>query len=141
MMKTAYEFLSKMAPVTDAGEVRIVLPGQLPPSVNDYKSMDWRTQRHFVKDEARVFKRDVGHLALGRSIKALKYAIALDFYLDKFRRSDLDNFNKVTLDALQAAGVIANDKDVKLLLSLKHTDQPDNKTEITVREYVDSEKN
>ena len=84
--------------------IQLTVPG-IPPSANHYKGLNRRTGRFYVRKPAIGFKADVAVLLAGRQMPpAEAYKVEALVYMPKGKRGDADNFNKVILDALQAAG-------------------------------------
>lgn len=86
-----------------------------PPSINDYYGRTRRGQV-FIKQPGRDFRSRVVALvrpgvgeAITGPVKVSIHAVAPDH-----RRRDLDNIEKPLLDALQHAGVYANDYQIKV---------------------------
>ena len=96
--------------------LRTVLPW--PPSVNHY----WRRvgPRTLISREGRTFRRNVCALLGGGGPRKPpadgRVALAMDAFPPDRRRRDLDNLLKSVLDALEHAGVYADDSQVDLLL-------------------------
>lgn len=103
----------------------------VPPSVNHYVKHT-RSGRHYVTAEAKKFKEAVAIFARGRSVVAKEYEVQIGIYLPKNGRGDIDNFLKVTLDALVSANVIHSDAHIKDLAISKFRDAENPRTEITV---------
>jgi Holliday junction resolvase RusA-like endonuclease len=90
--------------------IHLTVPG-IPPSGNHYKGLNRRTGRWFVRKPAIGFKADVAVMLAGRVMPVAKaYKVEALVYLPKGKRGDADNFNKVILDALQAAGAFPGRK-------------------------------
>ena len=113
--------------------VTLEVPGT-PPSVNHY-ARHTRTGKHYLMGEAAAFKYSVYHAAKGRSVDAKKYAVAVTIYLGHNQKGDIDNFLKVTLDALVYAKVIKTDAAIMSLQVLKHRDASNPRTIITVEPF------
>jgi len=82
----------------------------LPPSANKY----WRLARGrlIVSDEAKQYKHTVAMLAKVDGVRPLTGPVAVEITVYRARRSgDLDNFAKITLDAMQGL-FFANDSQV-----------------------------
>ncbi len=110
--------------------VSFTVPG-VPPSVNHYKST--RNGRYYVSKEALKFKADVALCAAKQYVAAEAYEVHLHIFLGHKQRGDLDNFLKVALDSLVAAGVIHTDSAVTRLVVEKARDRKEPRTEFTVR--------
>lgn len=84
----------------------------LPPSVNHYKQPR-RGGGFYRAAECMSFIEAVCILSRKTPVAGVTYELDLTFYLPPSKRSlksnDLDNFLKVSLDALATAGVITND--------------------------------
>ena len=91
---------------TPATWFSLVLPW--PPSVNHSHAGD-----HHLQPETRAFRRQVANLALVGRIKPLagRMALSVVAYPPDRRRRDLGNLEKQISDALQHAGLIADDFD------------------------------
>jgi Holliday junction resolvase RusA-like endonuclease len=107
----------------------------VPPSVNHYVKHT-RKGRHYVTAEARAFKEAVAIFARGNSVAAETYAVGIGIFLGKRMRGDLDNFLKVTLDALVSARVIHSDAAITSLSISKARDAQNPRTEIEVTAVV-----
>jgi len=66
------------------------------------------------------------------SIRWKRYGVAMQIYLGRKQRCDIDNLAKVPLDALVAAGVIDSDAKVTTLHLYKHRDIDNPRTVISV---------
>jgi Holliday junction resolvase RusA-like endonuclease len=112
--------------------ISITIPG-IPPSVNHYRGLNRRAGRFYVRKPAIAFKADVALMLAGRKMpKAKAYRVEVTIYLPKGKRGDVDNFAKVTLDALQAAGAIRSDALIAEFSSKKLRDAANPRTEITI---------
>lgn len=112
--------------------MHLIIPG-IPPSANHYKGYNRRTGRWFVRKDAIGFKTDVASIAAGRKMpEAKKYKVEIIVYLPKGKRGDAANFEKVTCDALQAAGVIKNDSRARRVEIETRRDWSNPRTEITI---------
>lgn len=111
--------------------VKITVP-LVPVSVNHYKL---RTRRGvtFVSKEAIAYKKAVGICAAGKSVTAKSYVVYIGVYLGKKGKGDVDNFCKVVLDGLTAAGVIHSDAAIRSLTVEKFRDVNNPRTEIVVQ--------
>jgi Holliday junction resolvase RusA-like endonuclease len=113
----------------------LTVPG-IPPSANHYKGYNSRTRRWYVKPEATAFKADVAILLAGRKMPdAPKYRVEIIVYLPKGKRGDAANFEKVTCDALQAAGAIKNDSRARRVEIETRRDWSNPRTEITIEVF------
>ena len=112
--------------------IQVTVPG-IPPSVNHYKGVNRRTGRFFVRKPAIAFKADVALMLQGQQMpRAKSYHVKATIYLGKGQRGDVDNFAKVLLDALQAAGAIPSDSRIGILQIVKRRDPNQPRTEITI---------
>lgn len=112
--------------------IHLVIPS-IPPSGNHYKGINHRTGRWYVRKPAIAFKADVAVFLAGRRMPDAKaYKVEAVVYLPKGKRGDADNFNKVILDALQAAGAFPNDSRVKRAEVEVRRDWINPRTEITI---------
>ena len=111
--------------------VKFTIP-LVPPNVNNYVRHT-RWGGHYLTKEAIAFKEAVALCARRQYVAAKKYEISLMIWLGKKQRGDVDNFPKLVLDGLVAAGVIHSDAAVYRLLVEKGRDIKNPRTEITVR--------
>ena len=102
----------------------------VPPSVNHY-AKHTRTGRHYVTGEAEAFKQAVAVYSRGRGIVGKSFAVKLVVVLGKGDRGDVDNFPKLILDGLAAAGVFLN-KKLKPLTDA-HVDRLEVRRDKTIR--------
>lgn len=104
-----------------------------PPSVNHYLQRR-RVGGYCLTKEAQAYKDAVILLARAqrRTIEAERYIVDLFVYLNEAQQGDLDNFPKLILDGLAAAGVISNDKHVQDLYLHKRRDAENPRTRIVV---------
>ncbi len=87
-----------------------------PPSVNHY----WRRvgMHTLISREGRTFRQNVcALLGRGGPPHGGRLAVALDAFPPDHRRRDLDNIQKPVLDALEHAGVYADDSQIDLLVT------------------------
>lgn len=91
-----------------------------PPSINHY----WRhfRGRTVISREGQAFRKNVCALLAGsggprKPPAGGRIALMMDAFPPDRRRRDLDNLQKSTLDALQHAGVYADDSQVDLLIT------------------------
>lgn len=112
--------------------MRLTIPG-IPPSANHYRGLNRRTGRFYVRKSAIAFKADVAAIAAGRRMPdAKKYKVEIIVYLPKGKRGDAANFEKVTCDALQDAGVIKNDSRARRVEIETRRDWANPRTEISI---------
>jgi Holliday junction resolvase RusA-like endonuclease len=112
--------------------IQLTVPG-IPPSANHYKGLNRRTGRWYVRKPAISFKASVAALLAGRKMPDAKaYKVEILVYLPKGKRGDAANFEKVTCDALQAAGVIKNDSRARRVEIETRRDWSNPRTEITI---------
>ena len=122
--------------------IRFTVPG-VPPSANHYKGV--RTNRRtgraqfYVRKPAIGFKADIAYSyrdGLSKGMKPLPdakaYRVEIIVYLPKGKRGDAANFEKVTCDGLQAAGVFKNDSRARRVEIETLRDWSNPRTEITV---------
>jgi Holliday junction resolvase RusA-like endonuclease len=113
-------------------EVSFTVP-LVPPSVNHYKKPRRNGRGYYITEEAKQFKEAVAAIAAGNALSAEAYEVSVGIYLGHGMRGDLDNFLKVTCDALVFARVIHSDAAVTYLSIRKGRDRENPRTEITVR--------
>ena len=112
--------------------IHITVPG-IPPSANHYKGLNRRMGRWYVRKPAISFKADVAVILAGRRMPDAKaYKVEIIVYLPKGKRGDAANFEKVTCDALQAAGAIKNDSRARRVEIETRRDWSNPRTEITI---------
>ena len=102
----------------------------VPPSANRY----WRiyNNRIVVTDEARAYKQEIGLLL--RRVHALTKDVSVNFTVFRpSRRGDLDNYNKVMLDALQGLAYV-NDNQIIEIHSFRDDDKNNPRVEFLVYE-------
>jgi Holliday junction resolvase RusA-like endonuclease len=78
----------------------------------------------------------VGSKERSKYMATHRYKLAADFYMQDRRHVDCDNLIKGVLDALQAAGILANDSQVDETLSRKHHDPAAPRLEVTLEELA-----
>ena len=110
--------------------IKLVIP-LLPVSVNHYVRHT-RSGRHYLTKEAKAFKNAVAIIARRKKVDAQSYHVDVHLYLGHGQRGDVDNFNKLVLDALVDAGVIHSDAAVSELFTFKYRDRGNPRTEISV---------
>ena len=86
-----------------------VLP--FPPSINHY----WRHSRNgtYISAEGKSFRRKVKLLCRGTEPLKGRLRVELQVTWPDRRRRDIDNIQKPVLDALEHAGVCADDSQIK----------------------------
>jgi crossover junction endodeoxyribonuclease RusA len=95
----------------------------LPPSANRYWAV-WRN-RAVLTPEARAYKRDAGREARLQGVQPLLGRVGVRLHIYRRQKSgDLDNFAKVTLDAMN--GVAWNDDGQLVELHLYRRDDAGN---------------
>jgi len=105
--------------------VLITLP--YPPSINHY----WRRvgPRTLISREGRTFRRNVCALLRGGGLRQPPFggrvALVMDVFPPDHRRRDLDNLLKPVADALEHAGVYADDGQIDLLVTRRREAVPD----------------
>ena len=108
-----------------------------PPSVNHY----WRRVglHTLISREGRTFRRNVCALLGGGGMRKPpsggRIALAMDAFPPDRRRRDLDNIQKPVLDALEHAGVYADDSQIDLLVTRRREAVPDGRLLVTVEEF------
>ena len=108
---------------------RIVLP--LPPSANRY----WRhyNGRVVVSEAAKTYKAGVWLVAQHAGMRPFTGPVAVRVHVYRARKvGDLDNFAKVTLDALQGIAY-QDDAQIVELHSWRHDDAQNPRVEVEVR--------
>lgn len=121
-------------------EISFTVP-LVPPSVNHYRIRTAQKGRFgqaisFESGEAKAYKKAVVTFARGLKVEAEAYEVKLKIFLGKKGKGDVDNFAKIPLDGLVAAGVIHSDAAIILLTIEKFRDWAEPRTEITVRAYI-----
>ena len=98
-----------------------------PPSVNHY----WRKwhNRMVISREGRAYRKDVRALLAtagqgGKPPDDGSIALAMDAFPPDRRRRDLDNIQKPLLDALEHAGLYADDSQIDVLLTQRRKVTP-----------------
>jgi Holliday junction resolvase RusA-like endonuclease len=94
----------------------------IPPSVNHYKRVS-RRGGFFRTPDAIAFIDAVCLLSRKIAVEGQFYYVRIHYHLlaESFLRSDVDNFAKVSLDALTQAGVIRDDRYVAELCLVKRS--------------------
>lgn len=115
--------------------IRLTLP--LPPSINSY----WRSAttragvtKVLISREGRRWKKQAGLIAQmqhGGAPLAGDVGLEIVAYF-RDRRRDLDNILKPSLDLLQAAGIIENDRQVVRIVATRATDRGNPRVEIEI---------
>ncbi len=111
-------------------EVRFTVP-LTPPSANHYVKHT-RAGRHYLTKEAVAFIDAVCIFAGRQKMEGKAYQLDIQVFYGKGERGDLDNRGKIVQDALQKAGVIRNDSQIRALSMGKHRDWERPRTEIKV---------
>ena len=112
----------------------LILP--YPPTMNTY----WRHvgYRTLISREGRTFRRNVCALLSGgrrRPPTSGRIALAMDAFPPDRRRRDLDNLQKPVLDALEHAGVYADDSQIDLLVTRRRAVVPGGRLEVVIEEF------
>jgi crossover junction endodeoxyribonuclease RusA len=81
----------------------------IPPSVNHYVKHT-RSGRHIVSNEAKWFKDGLALVVNHRFVLGKAFYVSLVVVLGKGDHGDVDNFPKLVLDGLSAAGAFRNAK-------------------------------
>ena len=108
-----------------------------PPSVNHY----WRRVglHTLISREGRTFRRNVCALLGGggprKPPSGGRISLAMDAFPPDRRRRDLDNIQKPVLDALEHAGVYADDSQIDLLVTRRREAVPEGRLLVTVDEF------
>lgn len=114
--------------------LRLTIP--LPPSVNSYhRSVTLRSglAKVLISREGRAWKKKALQLVAMQKPQTFEGSVVVTltvYFRDK--RRDLDNVVKPSLDLLQAAGVLVNDRTVTELHMYRHTDRGNPRVEVTV---------
>ena len=109
-------------------EHKLTLP--VPPSANKY----WRVYKNRIvtTDEARVYKQEIQ--LLFRELLPIAGNVAVNFTVYRpAKRGDLDNYNKIMLDALQGL-VYSNDNQITEIHSFRRDDHNNPRVELLVYE-------
>ncbi len=105
-----------------------------PPSVNHYWRM-WRG-RMLVSREGRAYREDVRALLAGGGFRkpppGARIALCMDAFPPDRRRRDLDNLLKGVLDALEHAGIYADDSQIDLLVTRRRGLLSDGKLNVCI---------
>jgi len=107
-----------------------------PPSANRY--LRYIGHRPLISREGRMFRKNVCALLAGAGGGPRKppaggrIALCMDAFPPDRRKRDLDNLQKPTLDALQHAGVYADDSCIDLLLTRRREVVPGGRLDIQV---------
>ena len=108
-----------------------------PPSVNHY----WRRVglHTLISREGRTFRRNVCALLGGGGMRKPpsggRIALAMDAFPPDRRRRDLDNLHKPVLDALEHAGIYADDSQIDLLVTRRREMVPGGSLLVTIEEF------
>ena len=108
-----------------------------PPSVNHY----WRRVglHTLISREGRTFRRNVCALLGGGGPRKPptggRIALAMDAFPPDRRRRDLDNIQKPVLDALEHAGIYADDSQIDLLITRRRELAVPPRVEIALTEF------
>lgn len=117
----------------------IKIPG-IPPSVNHYVKHT-RNGRSYVTTEAQSFKDAIGFHARACYVVGKTFNLSLRVVLGAGDKGDVDNFPKLVMDGLAAAGVFRNKKGKivsdahveKLVVEVDRFERPEcGRTEIQV---------
>jgi crossover junction endodeoxyribonuclease RusA len=94
----------------------IILDLPWPPSVNHYLGTS-KTGRRYVRPRGVAFKSRVCELVAEQQVKALtgRVSVFIAAHPPDRRKRDIDNLNKMALDALMHAGVMLDDEQVDSL--------------------------
>lgn len=122
--------------------IQLILP--YPPSVNSI----WRTGKKgkwYLTKAAKDFKEVVGYYVYSKRARELfaktdRLSVKLIAYPPDARKRDLDNLCKITLDAMQDAGVYHDDCQIKEMHLKMEQPFPKGKVEITIEKIKDSVK-
>ena len=96
---------------TDRGEPLIIELPQ-PPSDNDYYALNWKTHKYYISRHGWAFRRRVEVLvAWERQFGRERLAVLVECHTRR-KSSDVPNFHKALLDALEFAQVFENDNQI-----------------------------
>lgn len=119
--------------MSDTRTVNLVLP--MPPSANDYWRIGLTGKGRpfpYLTGNAKKYKVTVAEIAEIETPIYGEVSVTLNVFFER-RGCDLDNRNKVLLDALQKV-VYNNDRQVAELHSYRHLDPKKPRVEVEIRE-------
>ena len=100
-----------------------------PPSLNQLYGYDRKAGYRYLKPKQRTYRQAVAAMLPKRRTSANeRYAVYLHFYdgpKRRGRRPDLDNLVKAVFDAMEAAGTIHNDGQVRRIWIEGHPSEDD----------------
>lgn len=125
--------------MTTRPHIHVVIPGLIPPSVNDYvrhpaRGVHFKTAEAKAFHDATVMFARMAEADQGVLPKGVFYEVMLVVFFGKGQRGDIDNKSKVPIDALVSARVIDTDSSVIDCDLRKRRDADNPRTEIWVRE-------
>jgi len=105
--------VDRILEIPEVNPRRIVLP--YPPSLNTY----WRRvgSKVLISEKGREYTRSVALILITRNVKRLigHLGVAIKAYMPDKRQRDVDNIQKVPIDAMEKAGLYDNDNQIKFI--------------------------
>ena len=106
----------------------------VPCSVNNI----WRTYRN-IQTKSKKAKNFEKHFNIYKRENPINYEImiVIDFYFNRYKVRDVDNYIKNCFDGLQNSNIIANDSLIKQVIATKYESKKtiDNKTIIKIYKW------
>lgn len=85
----------------------------LPPTINSYYGVDPHSRRRYIAKAGVTFRKQVAAMMIGKAVFASEMDLVISITWHMRGKGDIDNRVKPLLDALQEAGTIPNDAQVK----------------------------